>query len=109
MNQSGLYAALNFPGCKILSFEDYPSNGGSWRVCFSIANIICEVTCNRPDNLLSLSSRSITDGNNKASIHSTRLVTDQQELAKVREWLGSITGMKRVTLKLPEHNDVLYH
>lgn len=109
MKQSGLYAALNFAGCKILSFEDFPSNGGSWRVCFSIDKTVCQVTCNRADNLLLLSSKSTVYGNSSSSIDSKHLVTDLMELAKLREWLYTVQGTKKDTLKLPERNDVLYH
>jgi hypothetical protein len=52
MNQSYLHATLNPAGCKILSFEDYPSNYGSWKISFPLDSILCEVSNNRAGNLL---------------------------------------------------------
>jgi hypothetical protein len=106
MNQRSLYTSLKLAGCKILSFEDYPSNLGSWRVCFFIENTVCEVRCIRTDNLLILTSKNTFYGNNTAFIETKRLVTDQLELTRVLEWLQTISAGKKIALKSPELNDV---
>jgi hypothetical protein len=109
MNQRGLYATLKLAGCQILSFEDFPSSLGSWRVCFFIAATLCEIRCNRADHLLILTSKNTFYGSDTAYIETKRLVTDQQELTRVLEWLQTVQGTKKITLSLPELNDVSYH
>jgi hypothetical protein len=94
MNQSNLYATLSYVGCKILSFEDFPSNQGSWRVCFMVSNILCEVNCCRSDNIMSLTAKSNGQARNHTSLQSGNLLTDQLELAKVSEWIRSLVASK---------------
>lgn len=96
MNQSNLYATLNSAGCKILSFEDYPSNYGSWRVCFFLNSILCEITSNRADNQLILSTKSTEQGIQLINFPSNKLITEQLELMRVSEWLRNIQTYKVV-------------
>jgi len=54
MNQRSLYETLEKAGYKILSFEDYPSNQGSWRVNFINTHHSCEISANRFDGYISV-------------------------------------------------------
>jgi hypothetical protein len=92
MNQRFLYDSLDFEGCKILSFEDYPSDYSSWRANFMISNISREVSCNRKDRILNLSSKSHIIGNQMITLSSRELVSDQLEILKVIEWIRSLTA-----------------
>lgn len=90
MNQVNLYESLNRAGCKILSFEDFPSSYGSWRVTFILLGFNCEVVCNRADNLLSFTSTNQINGKKSITIPTQKLVSDQLEIAKVIEYLRTL-------------------
>lgn len=105
MNQSNLYSTLNQLGCKILSFEDYPSNQGSWRVSFMASGNYCEISCNRFDGYISLRYTNATQGAHKSTINSLKFLTDDAELTAVLRWLRSIPTNSG-TLKTEEIKNV---
>lgn len=87
MNQKSLYAVLSEIGCKVFSFEDYPSNQGSWRVSFFWAGSLYEVSSNRFDGYISLVT---TNGNRvprRASVNLKTDKTDEVELGILLEWI----------------------
>lgn len=92
MNQSNLYATLNKAGCRIISFEDYPTNQGSWRASFIKSGMYCEISCNRYDSYLSLQAKKAGVVTNKSVINSLKLLTDEAELAAVLPWLRTISN-----------------
>lgn len=92
MNQSYLYASLNHDGCKILSFEDFPSNQGSWRVCFMRGANNYEVSCNRYDGYMSLKATSAFHGSRISTINCLKFLTDEAELAAIKIWLRSTSN-----------------
>ena len=89
MNQSNLYATLSKAGCKILSFEDYPSNQGSWRTTFIKADKNCEISSNRYDGYMSFQFTSADLGTKKSVVNSLKFLTDEAELTAVITWLRS--------------------
>lgn len=91
MNQRSLYATLDKAGCKILSFEDYPSTQGSWRVCFVNAGRLCEISSYRFDGILTLKAKTTQNDLKKSFISSATPLTDETELAFVYGWLMSIS------------------
>lgn len=90
MNQSNLYSTLNQLGCKILSFEDYPSSQGSWRASFMAFGNYCEVSCNRFDGYMSLGYKNSIHGAHQSTINSLKFLTDEAELSAVLLWLRSL-------------------
>lgn len=98
MNQRDLYASLNHAGCKIICFEDFPTQYGSWRATFMFANIVCEVNCNRGDSILSLSSKNTTQGVKTLHVQSRKLVSDQLEIGKVIDWVRTL----RTSISTPQ-------
>lgn len=92
MNQSSLYSTLSNMGCKILSFEDYPSNQGSWRASFMAFGNSCEVSCNRFDGYMSLSYTNSIQGGHKSTINSLKFLTDEAELSALLRWLRSLSS-----------------
>lgn len=108
MNQSDLYSTLNQVGCKILSFEDYPSNQGSWRVSFMASGNYCEISCNRFDGYMSLSYTNSTQGANKSIINSLKFLTDDAELSAVLRWLSSISTSSGANKTKATNNEALY-
>lgn len=55
-----------------------------------VANIFCEVNCNRADSLLSFTSKNTLVGNNTVTISSLKLVSDQLEIAKIMDWVRTL-------------------
>lgn len=108
MNQGVLYAALNHVGCKIFSFEDYPSSYGGWRVSFMVANIFCEVNCNRADSLLSLTSKNALVGKNTVNISSIKLVSDQLEVVKVIDWIRTLKHQSITELYQSKFEEIVF-
>lgn len=92
MNQSNLYATLIKAGCKIISFEDYPSQQGSWRTSFMKSGMYCEISCNRYDGYISLQAKKASIVTNKAVINSLKFLTDEAELAALLPWLRAISN-----------------
>lgn len=92
MNQSDLYATLNKAGCRIITFEDYPTNQGSWRASFMKSGMYCEISCNRYDGYLSLQAKKAGVTTNKSVINSLKFLTDEAELAAVLSWLRTISN-----------------
>lgn len=92
MNQSNLYATLNKAGCKLISFEDYPANQGSWRASFMMSGMLCEISCNRYDGYMSLQAKKAAVVTNKSVINSLKFLTDEAELAAVVPWLRTISN-----------------
>lgn len=88
MNQLHLYETLK--ECKILSFEDYPSLHGSWRVNFICEKSLFEVSSNRPDNILSLTKKDNGQITQQSNIESQNPLTDQLELAIIKEWIVKV-------------------
>jgi hypothetical protein len=91
MNQRSLYETLEKAGYKILSFEDYPSNHGSWRVNFMNTHHSCEVSANRFDGYISVRAKNGID-EKKYTINSLRFLTDEAELAAVIRWLRLLSS-----------------
>ncbi|KQT34154.1 hypothetical protein [Methylophilus sp. Leaf414] len=87
MNQSNLYATLSKAGFKIITFEDYPTNQGSWRASFMKSCMYCEISCNRYDGYLSLQAKRAGVVINKSVINSLKFLTDEAELNAVISWL----------------------
>ncbi|WP_228518973.1 hypothetical protein, partial [Methylophilus sp. 13] len=56
-----------------------------------ISNISCEVSCNRRDRVINLSSKSQMLGNQIITLSSRELVSDRLEILKVIEWIRSLT------------------
>jgi len=94
MNQNNLYSTLNQLGCKILSFEDYPSSQGSWRVSFMAFGNYCEVSCNRFDGYMSLGYKNSVHGTHQSTINSLKFLTDEAELSAVLLWLRSLSNSR---------------
>jgi hypothetical protein len=92
MNQSNLYATLSKAGCRIITFEDYPTNQGSWRASFMKSGMYCEISCNRYDGYLSLQAKKAGVVTNKSVINSLKFLTDEAELAAVLPWLRTISN-----------------
>lgn len=89
MNQIALYKVLKNAGCKILSFEDYPDNLGSWRVSFLYNDVSCEVISNRYDAYMLLQSTSSKYGSHKNVIESkANDFTESFELVTLGSWLS---------------------
>ncbi len=88
MNQIALYKVLKDAGCKILSFEDYPENLGSWRASFLYNEASCEVISNRYDAYLILTSTSLQKGIRKNIINKDpTTLTDNFELVLLSNWI----------------------
>lgn len=90
MNQSNLYETLNKAGCRILSFEDYPSSQGSWRASFMASGSYCEVSCNRFDGYMSLRYSNSILGAHRSNVNSLKFLTDEAELSALLLWVHSI-------------------
>jgi hypothetical protein len=90
MNQSILYATLEQAGCKILSFEDYPSDHGNWRASFIKSGNNCEMVSNRFDGILSLMARNSVDGIRQSIVEMTKLRSEEAELASILTWLSTL-------------------
>lgn len=103
MNQSNLYSTLNQLGCKILSFEDYPSSQGSWRVSFMAFGNYCEVSCNRFDGYMSLGYKNSIHGAHQSTINTLKFLTDEAELSALLRWLRSLSS-KAKTVESREMN-----
>lgn len=89
MNQRDLYTSLNHAGCRIISFEDYPTQYGSWRVSL-LCNIVSEVNCNPGDSTFSLTSKNTLHGKKTIKIPINKLVSGQLEIGKVIDWVRSL-------------------
>lgn len=91
MNQSSLYATLNQAGCKILSFEDYPSDHGSWRASFMKSGNSCEIASNRLDGVLTLIAKSAAEGVRQSFVHLKKLQSEEAELISLQTWLSTLS------------------
>ena len=88
MNQIALYKVLDNTGCKVLSFEDYPRNLGSWRVTFMHNEYSCEVFSNRYDGYLILRSNNTNKGMRQNIINKEPVIFDDEfELSLLENWI----------------------
>ena len=105
MNQKSLYTTLEKAGYKILSFEDYPSNQGSWRVNFKNTHHCCEISSNRFDGYISVKAKSGTGETTKSTINSLKLITDEAELAAITSWLRSLSISYKINTNKVSNNE----
>lgn len=106
MNQRSLYETLEKAGYKILSFEDYPSNQGSWRVNFMNTHYSCEVSANRFDGYISVRAKNGID-ETKSTINSLKFLTDEAELAAVIRWLRLLSSPYKTNNNKVSNNESL--
>ena len=85
MDQKSLYAVFTEAGCRILSFEDYPECGGSWRASFMLRGLSCEVISNRRDSYLIFRSTS-TSKNFRKIVECKNIHDDKFDLASIENW-----------------------
>lgn len=55
-----------------------------------LADVLCEVNCNRGDSIMSLTSKNTLRGVKTLHVQSRKLVSDQLEIGRVTEWVRTV-------------------